>query len=245
MGTTVYTIAHGEVLSEKRIGAIRDLVPDSLGSTIALLDSAQAKSDTFSYWPYGEEATRTGTTPTPFRFVGILGYYRDAASRSYVRARQLDTARGRWSNRDPLGFDAGDANLYRYVEGSPVTFSDPSGLLKIEVPPWIELPTYGNYCGAQFHPGHGAPINPLDACCKTHDDCFGGQCPGCTIFNQWNRPECKKCNGDLCDCAKGSCDSLRGLAKLLCYAALGIVLGYACNTRGKSTASSPYQTAFA
>ena len=42
---------------------------------MALLDNTQAQTDTFAYWPYGEERTRTGTTPTPFRFVGALGYY--------------------------------------------------------------------------------------------------------------------------------------------------------------------------
>jgi uncharacterized protein RhaS with RHS repeats len=29
---------------------------------------------------------------------------------------------------DPLGFDAGDANLYRYVHNDPTDFTDPSGL---------------------------------------------------------------------------------------------------------------------
>lgn len=30
--------------------------------------------------------------------------------------------------QDPLGFAAGDANLYRYVGNSPTNFTDPSGL---------------------------------------------------------------------------------------------------------------------
>jgi hypothetical protein len=46
-------------------------VPDSLGSTVALLDNTQTQTDTFSYWPYSEVNTRTGTTPTPFQFGGI------------------------------------------------------------------------------------------------------------------------------------------------------------------------------
>jgi hypothetical protein len=55
-------------------------VPDPLGSTVALLDNTQTQTDTFTYWPYGEERVRTGTTPTPFRFVGTAGYYRDSTS---------------------------------------------------------------------------------------------------------------------------------------------------------------------
>ena len=33
---------------------------------------------------------------------------------------------------DPLGYDAGDVNLYRYVGNAPTTFLDPSGLDRIE-----------------------------------------------------------------------------------------------------------------
>ena len=91
-----YTVVNGEVIAEKRSGVRRLYVPDPLGSTVALLDNTQAQTDTFNYWPYGEERSRTGTTTTPFRFVGTAGYYRDSASRAYVRARHLDLARGRW-----------------------------------------------------------------------------------------------------------------------------------------------------
>ena len=65
-----YTNFDGEIVAEERNGVTRQYVPDPLGSTVALLDNTQAKTDTFSYWPYGEERTRTGTTPTPFQFVG-------------------------------------------------------------------------------------------------------------------------------------------------------------------------------
>src|SRR2546423_15598667 len=106
-----YTVVNGEILSENRGGVVRDYVPDPLGSTVALLDNTQAQTDTFSYWPYGEERTRTGTTPTPFRFVGTAGYYRDSASRGYVRARHLGYVRGRWINPDPTGVFADELNL--------------------------------------------------------------------------------------------------------------------------------------
>jgi len=35
---------------------------------------------------------------------------------------------GRWLQEDPIGFDAGDINLYRYVGNSPTNATDPSGL---------------------------------------------------------------------------------------------------------------------
>ena len=64
MGTVTYSIFDGEVISEIRDGVERDYLPDPLGSTVALLDNTQTKTDTFSYWPYGEVRSRTGTNVT-------------------------------------------------------------------------------------------------------------------------------------------------------------------------------------
>ena len=128
MGTVRYTVINGAVLSENRNGTKRDYLPDPLGSTLALLDNTQTKTDTFAYWPYGEVASRTGTTATPLQYVGTQGYYKDSSSRTYVRARTLDIRAGRWMTQDPIGFEGGDWNLYRYVGNRPTTFVDPSGL---------------------------------------------------------------------------------------------------------------------
>jgi RHS repeat-associated protein len=46
----------------------------------------------------------------------------------YYRARYYDSANGRFISEDPIGFDAGDSNLSRYVGNSPVNWNDPSGL---------------------------------------------------------------------------------------------------------------------
>src|SRR5262249_33228822 len=48
----------------------------------------------------------------------------------YNRARYFDWNTGRWISQDPLGFDAGDSNLYRYVRNGPVSAGDPTGLLR-------------------------------------------------------------------------------------------------------------------
>jgi RHS repeat-associated protein len=45
----------------------------------------------------------------------------------YNRARYYDPSTGRWMSQDPLGFDAGDSNLYRYVKNRPTEATDPSG----------------------------------------------------------------------------------------------------------------------
>jgi hypothetical protein len=40
-----------------------------------------------------------------------------------------DPTIGRWLSEDPIGFEAGDANLYRYVGNGPANATDPSGLV--------------------------------------------------------------------------------------------------------------------
>ncbi len=47
--------------------------------------------------------------------------------RKYYRARYYDPNGGRFLSEDPLGFDGGDVNLYRYVVDNPVLFVDPDG----------------------------------------------------------------------------------------------------------------------
>lgn len=122
-----YTVVDGEVIAEIRGGVRKLYSPDTLGNTRALYDSTLAKTDTFSYFPFGNVASRTGTTKTPFQWVGGSGYFQDSGSRTYVRARTMYTSLARWNKQDPIGFDAGDVNLYRYVENKSVTFVDRFG----------------------------------------------------------------------------------------------------------------------
>ena len=127
-----YTVIDGEVIAEKRNGVRKQYVPDPLGSTVAMLDNTQTQTDTFSYWPYGEVASRTGSTPTPFQYVGTEGYYKDSSDRTYVRARTLDTTRGRWMTEDPIGFEGGSTNVIAY-KYNPTTEIDASGLGDLEI----------------------------------------------------------------------------------------------------------------
>jgi RHS repeat-associated protein len=145
-----YTVVNGEVIAQQRSGARHLYTPNPLGSTVALISSSQTKTDTWSYWPYGEVKTRTGTTPTPFQFVGTLGYYRDSESRAYVRARYLDKLKARWLTENPIGFQGMDWNLFRYATDNPISAFDRTGL---------------SYCG------NGGQTAPRD-CEKEHEDCL-------------------------------------------------------------------------
>jgi RHS repeat-associated protein len=95
-------------------------------------------------------------TPGDLLFVGIR---RNAY---YNRARYLDPTTGRWTTQDPLGFAAGDANLYRYVGNRATLATDPSGNL-IFVPVLIigGLLVGGSaaYTGYQSYQSTGSAFN--------------------------------------------------------------------------------------
>jgi RHS repeat-associated protein len=119
-----YTNFGDELVAEDRGGVSSFYVPDNLGSTVAMKNTSGTTTDSFTYWPYGEIRTRTGSTATPFTFVGNLGYYQVSTSRYYVRARDLRPDQARWQTVDPLW---PQEMAYGYVGGSPLFNVDPSG----------------------------------------------------------------------------------------------------------------------
>jgi RHS repeat-associated protein len=58
----------------------------------------------------------------------------DATGLQHNLFRWYDSALGQWLSEDPLGFEAGDENLKRYVGNEQVRFLDPTGL-------WQEPPS--------------------------------------------------------------------------------------------------------
>jgi RHS repeat-associated protein len=63
----------------------------------------------------------------------------DATSGLYhFRHRDYFPTTGRWTTPDPLGFAAGDVNLYRYVGNTPTLATDPSGYSE-QLPLWVQF----------------------------------------------------------------------------------------------------------
>ena len=96
---------------------------DRLGSIIATSNDSGVVQTRNVYSPFGETSSLSGT-PFGFtgqRYDGEMGLY-------YYRARIYSPAIGRFLQPDPLGFDAGDLNLYGYVGNNPISFVDPLGL---------------------------------------------------------------------------------------------------------------------
>jgi RHS repeat-associated protein len=78
------------------------------------------------YDAFGNITLDTNPGFQPFGFAG--GIY-DAQTRLvHFGAREYDAETGRWTTKDPMGFRAGDANLYAYVRNDPVNNVDVTGL---------------------------------------------------------------------------------------------------------------------
>ena len=100
---------------------------DERGSTVALTDETGQVTDRFVYNAHGELLARTGTTQTPFLFLGAAGVRSEGEGLYLMGARWYDAELRRFLSPDPLGLDGG-ANLYAYADGDPVNRADPLGL---------------------------------------------------------------------------------------------------------------------
>jgi RHS repeat-associated protein len=168
-----YTVVNGQVIAENRNGVRKTYVPDPSGSTIALLDDKQKITDTFSYSPFGELKSRTGSTPTPFQYIGTRGYYTDPNNRIYVRARTYQPNYARWMSVDPLW--PGES-AYGYARGNPVRWIDFSGMLPLihqqSVSEILDCNKFGKECLEYIlnYGGGGKVIDkgPWSGCFKKH-----------------------------------------------------------------------------
>jgi RHS repeat-associated protein len=113
------------LVEENRVGTLTTYVPDTLGSVIQTLDASGGQTSSAEYWPFGELRTSSGTNPSPWGFVGTLGYYADTLLRLYIRARCYLANAARWIIVDPLW---PITKTYAYASSNPITKSDPSGL---------------------------------------------------------------------------------------------------------------------
>ena len=106
-----------------------------VGSVLRAVNVADSSDVAFAaeYTAFGEQTVTTGNADfVPFGFAGGLS----DAQTGLVRfgARDYDPSVGRWTSKDPILFDGGQANLYVYVNNDPVNLTDPEGRA---VPPWV------------------------------------------------------------------------------------------------------------
>jgi RHS repeat-associated protein len=132
----------GDVIDQlfARISAEGDaywLLPDRQGSIRDILDDEGTVVDSLTYDGFGNVTEETAPALTG-RYT-YTGRERDVETGLlYYRARHYDPATGRMVSEDPLGFDAGDSNLYRYVMNGPTNGTDPSGAALYASDEWIK-----------------------------------------------------------------------------------------------------------
>jgi len=119
-------------------------------------------AERYMYSPYGEAtvydadwsagSAQAPTTDGPL----YCGYFFDADTALYnVRWRIYHSTLSTWLTRDPMGYSAGDANLYRYVGNRPLDHRDARGTKACctLVVPVVLLPSFIFYSHADaLHP---------------------------------------------------------------------------------------------
>jgi RHS repeat-associated protein len=135
LGTVDYH--HAESAKSRRgsaEGNERRRIGKGLGSTIALTDETGAVVESYQYDAFGavsiDDASNSALSASPrenrFLFtgrewIGEIGLYD-------YRNRVYSPELGRFLQTDPIRFEAGDVNLYRYVGNRASISSDPLGL---------------------------------------------------------------------------------------------------------------------
>jgi RHS repeat-associated protein len=143
----------------------------------------------FVYSPYGVSQTLTASWTTAASplvtvwnhlFQGLK--FTETTGLAYVRHRDYSATLGRFIERDPIGYVAGDNNWYRFVANGPTGSTDPSGLM-FYIPPAAPTP---EVIGPRFG------VNPKALCCThrvyvwqllRHRD--SNACVAAGVFGSW------------------------------------------------------------
>ncbi len=99
------------------VGSVRLVVDIETGDVVQRL----------AYDPWGRVVEDSNPGFQPFGFAG--GLYDPGTGLVRFGARDYDATVGRWTAKDPIGFAAGDTNLYAYAFNDPVNLADTNGLL--------------------------------------------------------------------------------------------------------------------
>jgi RHS repeat-associated protein len=169
------------------------LLPDALGSALALADSAGAVQTEYTYEPFGKTTVTGASNTNPFQYTGREN---DGTGLYYYRARYYHPGLQRFISEDPIEFVGGGINLYAYVANNPVIFSDPNGL---EAPMFPAVPgPNGTIChpligcvprdppknppkkSKSEDPQPQTPQDPRDPCDKCKPPHYPSPPPSCT-----------------------------------------------------------------
>ncbi len=108
---------------------------DANWNVTALVNGSGVVVERYVYTPYGVltvlNASWTTLSGSAYNWVyGFQGMRYDLSSQlDFSQSRPYSAALGRWTRLDPLGYGAGDDDLYRAFANDPTRYTDPSGEL--------------------------------------------------------------------------------------------------------------------
>jgi RHS repeat-associated protein len=132
-----------QVLARETSSGVAWYLPDRLGTVRDLVDNSGTIIDHVDYGAYGDVLGESApASASGDRLVGFAGLERDTATNLNLAVERVQQPIiGRWTSPDPTGFSAGDTNIYRYINNSPTSATDPLGLDWLDwVTGWIPDP---------------------------------------------------------------------------------------------------------
>jgi RHS repeat-associated protein len=125
-------------------GTVAWYLPDRLGTIRDLINNSGTIIDHVDFSAFGAVLDQSDPSEGD-RMMGFAGMELDSVTGMNLAVyRVQDPGTGRWTSQDPLGFAAGDANLYRYAGNGPTDWIDPTGLQQTSSP---SLPTRDTVIG--------------------------------------------------------------------------------------------------
>jgi RHS repeat-associated protein len=111
-------------------------VADGLGSTVALTNKQGKVVQRYRYTAYGTPTELKSDYSLPAPGYSLLPFRLLFTGREWLKSVELNDHRnryyspslGRWTATDPIGFEAGDVNVYRYVFSDAPNKTDGMGL---------------------------------------------------------------------------------------------------------------------
>ncbi len=154
---TVWGPTPDEVIARSVSGAWQFYHQDQINSVYAVTNAAGTVLERYLYDPFGlpdvRDASWGARTSTaignPWLFTGQE--WRGDLGLSNYKARWYQPTLGRFMQNDPVRFDAGDINLYRYCGNDPVNRADPLGLADVN----LISPSDSAFKGAELIPSKG------------------------------------------------------------------------------------------
>ena len=135
-------------------GTIAWYLPDRLATIRDLINNSGSIIDHVDYSAFGTVLDESSPSNGD-RMMGFAGMERDTVTGVNLAVEREENPRtGRWDSQDPLGFTAGDADLYRYVGNSSTDATDQTGYFDDQDPPDIQFPPPSRPIG---------PVSPLPA----------------------------------------------------------------------------------